>query len=480
MLSPRHLLPAGSVLCLGLATCGSPAEDEAPEPPSATAPTDPEDPAENIPEPEPEPFVEHEVAEGQTLWDIAQAYDITVDKIMRDNELRPRDVRRLRKGAVLRIVGVEEARDVPTASDRQAAEAAERAALPELEDGAYHFLGDGETIWDLARTYDKTVDEIMAANEFTDDDVRSFRPGRAIAIPGIRPSQVRAAERRRAERPRERRGIRHEMAEGETIWDLAGAFQVGVSEIMAANGLSTEEVTRLRPGTQLYVPGVSADQRGRVTRRETPAQRRASALARRLGLGTRGAASSLLRGRVSSAWQRAAGGQQFPGTLRWPVTNGWFVRGYGSGEGGYHLAVDIAGEIGWNVRAAAPGIVGYSGNEVRGYGNMVIVVHPGGCVTMYAHNSSNFVVAGQRVPRGGVLAEVGSTGISRGPHVHFEFIYGGQNCDPAALFRPGIRHRNGRRTPIEPASWLRAASRPERVRCAPRRRHPRSRWVVNE
>jgi murein DD-endopeptidase MepM/ murein hydrolase activator NlpD len=156
------------------------------------------------------------------------------------------------------------------------------------------------------------------------------------------------------------------------------------------------------------------------------------------------------------------------------------VRGYGSGEGGYHLAMDIMGEIGWNVRAAAPGIVGYSGDQIKGYGNVVMVIHPGGWVTMYAHNSVNFVVAGEKVPRGGILAEVGSTGISRGPHVHFELIHGGKNCDPAPLFRPGVRHRDGDLAQVDRATWKKSSRRPAEVRCAPRRRHPRSRWVINE
>jgi murein DD-endopeptidase MepM/ murein hydrolase activator NlpD len=170
---------------------------------------------------------------------------------------------------------------------------------------------------------------------------------------------------------------------------------------------------------------------------------------------------------------------RLPGTLRWPVTNGRFVRGFGSGEGGYHQAVDIAGDIGWNVRAAAPGIVAYSGDEVPGYGNLVVVVHPGGWVTMYAHNSVNFVVAGEEVPRGAVLAELGSTGISRGPHVHFELMFGGRNCDPATLFRPGVRHRS-RLARIAPETWTNPRSRPDVIQCASRRRHPRSRWVIHE
>ncbi|MEZ4338287.1 MAG: M23 family metallopeptidase, partial [Sandaracinaceae bacterium] len=153
---------------------------------------------------------------------------------------------------------------------------------------------------------------------------------------------------------------------------------------------------------------------------------------------------------------------------------------FGSGAGAYHLAVDIMGRIGWNVRAAASGIVAYSGDGVPGYGNMVLVVHPGGWVTMYAHNSANSVVAGETVPQGGILAEVGSTGISRGPHVHFELMHDGQNCDPAPLFRPGVRHRDGHLSPISRVEWTRPNDRPGPVTCYRRRRHPQSRWVSHE
>ena len=432
--------------------------------------------AESEAEPDPAPSVEHAVADGETLWDIARAYDVEVSAIMEANEMRPRDVRRLRKGRTLSIPGAREVAEVTTARDRAAEREEMLASLPELEDGAYHFLAHGETIWDVARLYEKSPDELVELNELTDDDVRALRSGHPIAVPGVRPDRIRNTE------PAEREGITHVVGPGETVWDLAGAFQVSVSEIMAANGLGTEQVTALREGARLFIPGVTEDRGGRIRRRETEAQRRARPIARRIGLGTRQAAGALLHGRVEAAWMRAAGArrERLPGTLRWPVTNGRFVRGYGSGEGGYHLAVDIAGDIGWNVRAAAPGIVGYSGDEVRGYGNMVLVVHPGGWVTMYAHNSVNFVVAGQRVPRGGILAEVGSTGISRGPHVHFELIHDGKNCDPAHLFRPGIRHRGGRLTPIEPITWTNPGERPRSVACAPRRRHPRSQWVVNE
>lgn len=203
-------------------------------------------------------------------------------------------------------------------------------------------------------------------------------------------------------------------------------------------------------------------------------RRRAAILhAFRTGLGSRRTAGKLLAGLTEPRWlQSAARGPQLQGTLNWPVPNGWYVRGYGSGEGGYHLAVDIMGERGTDVQAAAGGLVGYAGNAVKGYGNLVLLIHPGGWITAYAHNRKNLVVPGERVDRGQVIAELGNTGISRGPHVHFEFMHKGENCDPLPLFRPGVRHRAGHINPVSPLSWLPQQDRPRQVRCAPRRKHP--------
>jgi murein DD-endopeptidase MepM/ murein hydrolase activator NlpD len=179
-----------------------------------------------------------------------------------------------------------------------------------------------------------------------------------------------------------------------------------------------------------------------ISKQETERKIRASKLAKRLGFGTRAVAGRLLAGQVEPEWLKAAEkGWRIPKTLMWPVPEGWYVRGYGSGEAGYHLAVDIMGETGTAIRAAAPGIVAYSNNDVRGYGNMVILIHPGGWITAYAHNSSNLVSVGESIGTGRTLALLGSTGISRGPHLHFEFIFKGNMCNPTPLFRPGVRHR---------------------------------------
>jgi murein DD-endopeptidase MepM/ murein hydrolase activator NlpD len=351
--------------------------------------------------------------------------------------------------------------------------------LPAVEDGAWHVVAEGETLWDIARGYELSVDAILTRNELDDEAARRIHPGQPLIIPGVRASQIHHAEASE----HTARGFRHTVAHGETIWDLARSFHVSVAELMAANRLSPETAQALREGERLYIPGArrGADRASKRPPRLNARQRRARALARRLGLGTSRAAHRLLGGRVEARWVRAAGGRRgrFPGTLRWPVTHGRYVRGYGSGDGGYHLAMDIAGSIGWNVRASAPGIVGYAGDGIRGYGNVVLLIHPGGWVTMYAHNSMIYVVAGERVPAGAVLAELGSTGISRGPHVHFEFMYDGKNCDPAGLFRPGVRHAH-RLARIPRETWTRPNNRPADLRCHRRIRFPHSSLVEQE
>jgi murein DD-endopeptidase MepM/ murein hydrolase activator NlpD len=206
----------------------------------------------------------------------------------------------------------------------------------------------------------------------------------------------------------------------------------------------------------------------------------APARARALGLGTLRAGTALLSGRPDPAWVLAADAfGRRSATLAWPVAAGWLTRGYGSGADGYHLATDIMAATGAQVRAAGDALVGYADDGVRGYGNMVMLIHAGGAITAYAHNSRNLVQAGQVVKRGELIAEVGSTGISRGPHVHFELMVDGRNCDPSALFRPGVPHRDGKPAEIAKQRWEDDSKHPP-VHCERRRRHPNSRYVDHE
>jgi murein DD-endopeptidase MepM/ murein hydrolase activator NlpD len=96
--------------------------------------------------------------------------------------------------------------------------------------------------------------------------------------------------------------------------------------------------------------------------------------------------------------------------------------------------VDIPAALGSEVRAAQEGIVCYSNNEIRGYGNLVLVVHRDGTTTLYAHLRAAQVFAGQNVRAGQTIGEVGSTGLSQGPHLHFEWHVDGRAVDPMPHF----------------------------------------------
>ncbi|NER38229.1 MAG: peptidoglycan DD-metalloendopeptidase family protein [Oscillatoria sp. SIO1A7] len=103
----------------------------------------------------------------------------------------------------------------------------------------------------------------------------------------------------------------------------------------------------------------------------------------------------------------------------WPA-EGTLTSGYGWRWGRMHNGIDIAAPIGTPIVAAAPGVVTFAGWNAGGYGNLVEIEHPDGSLTRYAHNNSISVYEGQEVEQGQQVAEMGSTGFSTGPHLHFE------------------------------------------------------------
>ncbi len=119
----------------------------------------------------------------------------------------------------------------------------------------------------------------------------------------------------------------------------------------------------------------------------------------------------------------------------WPV-NGPITSRFGqredpfSGEGGLHWGVDISSGSGTPIHVAADGIVA-SAEYTSGYGRLVVIDHGNGVRTWYGHMSQFQVIPGQEVRRGQVIGNVGSTGRSTGPHLHFEVRLGGNPVNPA-------------------------------------------------
>ena len=177
--------------------------------------------------------------------------------------------------------------------------------------------------------------------------------------------------------------------------------------------------------------------------------RQARHRADRLQLGTERSGQRALREAPSSAWRDAVPGRA-PTSLAWPVREGRFGRGFGFTRVDLpnvpHNGVDIGAAPNAIVRAAATGLVVFSG-EFRSFGNCIFIVHKNGWVTTYAHNSKNTVVPGEIVRRGDPIALIGSTGISRGPHLHFELRDRGQLRDPQEVLDHVRTWHNGSRLP---------------------------------
>ena len=117
----------------------------------------------------------------------------------------------------------------------------------------------------------------------------------------------------------------------------------------------------------------------------------------------------------------------------WP-TNGFISSGYGLRWNGaeFHQGIDIAAEMGTPIVATADGVVTIAGWNAGGYGNMVDIDHGSGVSTRYGHASTIVVTVGQRVRRGQIIAYVGSTGHSTGPHLHYEVRLSGQPVNPTS------------------------------------------------
>ncbi len=129
------------------------------------------------------------------------------------------------------------------------------------------------------------------------------------------------------------------------------------------------------------------------------------------------------------------------GELSWPVGYGRVVSAFGPRNSSFHDGLDIASDEGLPVRASHSGKVVYAGSKLSGYGNLVILRHPSGLLTVYAHNRKILVEVGDNIHRGMTIALLGQTGHASGPHVHFEVRIKDKlgryvAVDPAPLLSP--------------------------------------------
>ncbi|HSR72022.1 MAG TPA: peptidoglycan DD-metalloendopeptidase family protein, partial [Kiloniellales bacterium] len=248
-------------------------------------------------------------------------------------------------------------------------------------------------------------------------------------------------------------GRRHVVARGETLYRIALRNGVTVAELTRLNGLDSPD--RIRVGQTLVLPGETA-----ATPDSGPTGTQVAAAARpepvrATGQGpspepdssTGWSPNAVIAALQSSDVASPAAPVPKPASLTalpnpapreggkflWPV-HGPVVAGYGPKKDGLHNdGINIAAPRGSLVRAAENGVVAYAGNELRGFGNLLLIKHDGGWVTAYGHAEEFLVRRGDRVRRGQPIARVGTTGNVARPQLHFEIREGTRAVDPLRL-----------------------------------------------
>jgi murein DD-endopeptidase MepM/ murein hydrolase activator NlpD len=242
---------------------------------------------------------------------------------------------------------------------------------PELQ---HYAVKKGDTLSEIAKTYSIAADDLAYANAI-DDEGQLLSVGQALVIPPGR-------------------GALYMVKDGDSVAAVADKFKVDPSAIMTYNRLYFEP-EHFATDQLIFVPGA-----------EVPAMRR-----------------------VTESRSFTPGAGQLPartGGLSWPV-NGVLTQYFWWG----HTGVDLAAPYGTGIAASDDGVVVATGWVAVG-GLRVCVQHSGGLQTCYYHTSAVYVTPGETVARGQLIAAIGMTGVTTGPHVHWEVKLNGVAVNPLA------------------------------------------------
>jgi murein DD-endopeptidase MepM/ murein hydrolase activator NlpD len=309
------------------------------------------------------------------------------------------------------------------------------------EGGAAITVAPGETIDVIARRYGVPVSVIMQANNISPPGtVHSGQPlvipryvqsPAANQAPATRGSVAPKSAPATAMSPAGNPGI-HVVAPGETLTKISHLYGKKVSEIAKANNI--QATAKLNIGDRLMIPGarvsaakpkatpIQVVQGAQPKPGPAPAEPEPAVSASVFTQVADGAAAT-----ASAKAAEAAGGLP---KFRWPA-NGRVISGFGpTTNGQQNDGINIALPENTPVKAAEDGVVAYAGNELKGYGNLVLVRHPNGYVTAYAHAKELLVKRGDQVKRGQPIARSGQTGNVNAPQLHFEIRKGASPLDP--------------------------------------------------
>jgi murein DD-endopeptidase MepM/ murein hydrolase activator NlpD len=305
------------------------------------------------------------------------------------------------------------------------------------EGGTPVTVGPGETLESIARQHGVPVSALMEANGIKSP--ASVYPGEHLVIPRYRSSaaaatapQTRIASTEPANAPRGRlvapAGV-HVVARGETLNSIARLYGKPVTVVARANNISPD--ARVKVGDRIVVPEMGE--------RPTPGAQRTEAAVPEVSGSTVATVESPHSARLATPSAPVAGDNPVKSaeaasdlpSFRWPV-RGRIIAAFGPKPNGLQNdGINLAVPEGTPIKAAEDGVVAYAGNELKGYGNLVLVRHANGFVTAYANASEILVRRGETVKRGQVIAKSGETGNVTSPQLHFEIRKGATPVDPA-------------------------------------------------
>jgi murein DD-endopeptidase MepM/ murein hydrolase activator NlpD len=314
------------------------------------------------------------------------------------------------------------------------------------EGGTPITVAPGETLETISRRYDVPVAALMEANNITRPGgvhpgqhlviPRRRGPATALAAPPTRVASSAAAMPSPAPVGPPRNALAagasvHVVAPGETLHSIARHYGKPVLVLAKANNIAPD--TMVRVGERITIPGGASTPVAAASAPAAPAPRNEPPV------GSLAAAESPHSARLAAAVAPDAeeggakageAGGSVPG-FRWPV-RGRVIAGFGPKPNGLQNdGINLAVPEGTPVKAADDGVVAYAGNELKGYGNLVLVRHSNGFVTAYAHASEIMVKRGDSVKRGQVIAKSGQTGSVTSPQLHFEIRKGATPVDPS-------------------------------------------------
>jgi murein DD-endopeptidase MepM/ murein hydrolase activator NlpD len=329
------------------------------------------------------------------------------------------------------------------------------------EGGTTITVQPGDTIDGLVRRYGVSATAIAEANNLPNGT--ALRTGQRLVIPHYETTGSVASRRAASNMPPQRDVASgasgqhvHVIAPGETLMKLSRQYHKSLSEIARANHIPPN--TMVKVGDRIVIPGVRASQTAAAAPRTQapaavhqpkpePAQKVASIPAAKPVMAKPVAAAPTAPAATANMVTPAAHSPEPPKvkadvaaampSFRWPV-RGRVITAFGPRpSGAQNDGINVSVPEGTPIRASEDGVVAYAGNELKTYGNLVLVRHANGYVTAYAHASEILVKRDDPVKRGQVIAKVGQTGSVAAPQLHFEIRKGSTPVDPAPFLDKG-------------------------------------------